>query len=52
MREGRRTLIKTTAKLQAMRDDTVFDRVLQLSAEPFRWTPPGGPARRPSTKTG
>ncbi|MGI5204380.1 hypothetical protein ACQEU6_22710 [Spirillospora sp. CA-108201] len=47
VKEGRRLVIRASGKFPGPVEDRVMvDRILQVSTEPFRWTPPGTAARR------
>lgn len=47
VKDGGRTAIRVNAKFPGPLDGpALIDRILQVSTEPFRWTPPGTPARR------
>ncbi|TYK49618.1 hypothetical protein [Actinomadura decatromicini] len=46
VKQGRRLLIRASGKFREPLLDRTIDRILQVSTEPFRWTPPGTAARR------
>ncbi|WP_141578466.1 hypothetical protein [Actinomadura sp. WMMA1423] len=46
VKQGRRPVIRASAKFPGQTNTALVDRILQVSTEPFRWTPPGTAARR------
>jgi hypothetical protein len=47
VKQGKRLVIRANGKLRgAQEGKAMFDRILDVSTEPFRWTPPGSAARR------
>ncbi|MFB4312181.1 hypothetical protein [Actinomadura sp. GTD37] len=47
VKPGRRTVIRVNGKLSGVQEGkAMLDRILDVSTEPFRWTPPGTAARR------
>ncbi|MEU9024349.1 hypothetical protein [Actinomadura sp. NPDC048394] len=47
VKDGNRFMIRANAKLLGpLNDDELRERILHVSTEPFRWTPPGAPVRR------
>jgi hypothetical protein len=47
VREGRRMVIRASGKFPGPRENqAMVDLILQVSTEPFRWTPPGTAVRR------
>jgi hypothetical protein len=47
VKQGRRLVIRASGKFPGPLEDRILlDRILQVSTEPFRWTPPGAAARR------
>ncbi|MER7543115.1 hypothetical protein [Actinomadura sp.] len=47
VKQGRRTVIRASGKFPGPREDQgLVDLILQVSTEPFRWTPPGAAAAR------
>lgn len=47
VKPGTRTVVRASGKFPGPREDlALVDLILQVSTEPFRWTPPGTAARR------
>ncbi|MFA1548706.1 hypothetical protein [Actinomadura chokoriensis] len=47
VKQGKRTVIRVDGKLRGVQEGkAMLDRILDVSTEPFRWTPPGTAARR------
>ncbi|MCQ0018794.1 hypothetical protein [Actinomadura madurae] len=47
VKQGNRMVIRANAKFQGpLEERAIVNRVLDVSTEPFRWTPPGATARR------
>ncbi|MDL4820389.1 hypothetical protein [Actinomadura opuntiae] len=47
VKQGSRFTIRANAKLRGeLQEDELRERILHVSTEPFRWTPPGTPVRR------
>lgn len=47
VKEGKRLVIRASARFPGpLEGQEMVDRILQVSTEPFRWTPPGTAARR------
>jgi hypothetical protein len=47
VKDGHRFVIRANAKLPGpLREDELTERILHVSTEPFRWTPPGAAPRR------
>jgi hypothetical protein len=47
VKQGKRMVIRVNGKLRGVQEGKdMLDRILDVSTEPFRWTPPGTAVRR------